>query len=152
MYGHMRWTRRAVVWPAALLGGSVVGLALRLVLFALGDWLHGMLPGLFADSARVSLGPSSRRGRARRSRAGAPAALWVSEFAPGGMAIPDRPDGFQTMWGDVRRHPERVLGGAVYAWTRNGPEGVDRNFGLTDDGVAVDGRSLAMLDNLFHLP
>ena len=36
MYGHMRWTRRAVVWPGALLGGSVVGLALRLVLFALG--------------------------------------------------------------------------------------------------------------------
>ena len=36
MYGHMRWTRRAVVWPAALLGGSVVGLALHLVLFALG--------------------------------------------------------------------------------------------------------------------
>ena len=33
------WTgvdRRAVVWPAALLGGSVVGLALHLVLFALG--------------------------------------------------------------------------------------------------------------------
>ena len=83
---------------------------------------------------------------------GMPVALWVSKFAPGGMAIPDRPDGFQTMWGDVRRHPERVLGGAVYAWTRNGPEGVDRNFGLTDDGVAVDGRSLAMLDNLFHLP
>jgi hypothetical protein len=76
--------------------------------------------------------------------------LWVSEFAPGGMAVPDRPDGFQTMWGYITRHPDWVLGGAVYAWTRNGPEGVDRNFGLTDDGVPVDGRSLDILNSLFH--
>jgi hypothetical protein len=81
---------------------------------------------------------------------GLASALWVSEFAPGGIAVPDRPDGFATMWGYVTRHPEWVLGGAVYAWTRNGPEGVDRNFGLTDDGVPVDGRSLDMLDTLFH--
>jgi hypothetical protein len=81
---------------------------------------------------------------------GLASALWVSEFAPGGMAVPDRPDGFATMWGYVTRHPEWVLGGAVYAWTRNGPEGVDRNFGLTDDGVPVDGRSLDTLDTLFH--
>jgi hypothetical protein len=78
--------------------------------------------------------------------------LWVSEFAPGGMAVPDRPDGFRTMWGYVRKHPEYVLGGAVYAWTRNGPEGVDRTFGLTDDGTPVDGRSLDMLAELFHEP
>jgi beta-galactosidase/beta-glucuronidase len=77
-------------------------------------------------------------------------ALWVSEFAPGTMAVPDRPDGFATMWGYIRRHPDWVLGGAVYAWTRNGPEGVDRNFGLTDDGVPVDGRSLDELNTLFH--
>jgi len=83
---------------------------------------------------------------------GMAAPVWVSEFAPGGMAIPDRPDGFATMWGYVTRHPDWVLGGAVYAWTRNGPEGVDRNFGLTDDGVPVDGRSLEMLDTLFHGP
>lgn len=78
--------------------------------------------------------------------------LWVSEFAPGGMAVPDRPDGFATMWGYITRHPDWVLGGAAYAWTRNGPEGVDRNFGLTDDGVPVDGRSLDMLNTLFHGP
>jgi len=76
--------------------------------------------------------------------------LWVSEFAPGGMAVPDRPDGFATMWGYVRHNPDWVLGGAVYAWTRNGPEGVDRNFGLTDDGTPVDGRSLDELSALFH--
>jgi hypothetical protein len=56
------------------------------------------------------------------------------------------------MWGYVTRHPDWVLGGAVYAWTRNGPEGVDRNFGLTDDGVPVDGQSLDMLNTLFHGP
>ena len=78
-------------------------------------------------------------------------ALWVSEFAPGTLPVPDRPDGFRAMWSVVRSHPEWVLGGAVYAWTRNGPEGVDRNFGLTDDGVPVDGRSLDMLGQLFRV-
>jgi hypothetical protein len=77
-------------------------------------------------------------------------ALWVSEFAPGTMAVPDRPDGFRQMWADIRRHPDWVLGGAIYAWTRNGPEGVDRNFGLTDDGTPVDGRSLDAIAELFH--
>jgi len=77
-------------------------------------------------------------------------AIWVSEFAPGTMAVPDRPDGFAAMWRSIRSHPAWVLGGAVYAWTRNGPEGVDRNFGLTDDGVPADGRSLDMLSSIFH--
>jgi beta-galactosidase/beta-glucuronidase len=76
-------------------------------------------------------------------------AIWVSEFAPGGLAIPDRPDGFRTLWGYIRQHPDYVLGGAVYAWTRNGPEGIDRNLGLTDDGTPVDGRSLEALAELF---
>jgi hypothetical protein len=77
-------------------------------------------------------------------------ALWVSEFAPGGEAVPDRPDGFRRMWAYVTRHPDYVLGGAVYAWTRDGPEGVDRDFGLTDDGTPVDGRSIDALTELFH--
>jgi hypothetical protein len=82
--------------------------------------------------------------------AGMDSAVWVSEFAPGTLPIPDRPDGFAAMWRTIRSHPDWVLGGAVYAWTRHGPEGVDRNFGLTDDGVPVDGRSLDMLNALFH--
>src|SRR5579864_7489524 len=84
------------------------------------------------------------------SESGLQSALWVSEFAPGGLAVPDRPAGFSAMWAAIRHDPDWVLGGAVYAWTRNGPEGVDRNFGLTDDGVPVDGRSLEMLSALFH--
>lgn len=79
-------------------------------------------------------------------------ALWVSEFAPGGEAIPDRPNGFRQMWGYIRSDPNWVLGGAVYAWTRNGPEEIDRNLGLTDDGTAVDGRSLNAIRKLFHAP
>jgi len=81
--------------------------------------------------------------------AGTGVALWVSEFAPGGLAIPDRPAGFTQLWGYVRKHPEWVLGGAVYAWTRNGPEEIDRNLGLTDDGTPVDGRSLDAIGAFF---
>ncbi|HLZ21231.1 MAG TPA: hypothetical protein VKQ30_03820 [Ktedonobacterales bacterium] len=77
-------------------------------------------------------------------------ALWVSEFAPGGLAIPDRPVGFTELWGYVRKHPDWVLGGAVYAWTRNGPEEIDRNLGLTDDGTPVDGRSLDAIGAFFN--
>lgn len=76
--------------------------------------------------------------------------LWVSEFAPGGLAIPDRPDGFEAMWASIRQHAGWTLGGAAYAWTRNGPEGVDRNLGLTDDGAPVDGRSLERLAQLYQ--
>jgi hypothetical protein len=85
-------------------------------------------------------------------QAGTGGPLWVSEFAPGGLAVPDRPDGFRRLWGYVRRRPGWVLGGAVYAWTRDGPEAVDRTFGLTDDGVPVDGRSLDAIAELFHAP
>jgi hypothetical protein len=77
-------------------------------------------------------------------------ALWVSEFAPGGLEIPDRPAAFTQMWGYIRMHPDWVLGGAVYAWTRNGPEEIDRNLGLTDDGKPADGHSLEAITNFFH--
>jgi hypothetical protein len=76
--------------------------------------------------------------------------MWVSEFAPGGLAIPDRPDGFEAMWATIRQHAAWTLGGAAYAWTTNGPEGVDRNLGLTDDGKPVDGRSLERLAQLYR--
>lgn len=79
-----------------------------------------------------------------------PTALWVSEFAPAEVAVADRPDGFATTWSYIRRNPDWVLGGAIYAWTSTGPEGVDRNFGLTDDGLPVDGRSLDVLSSLFR--
>jgi hypothetical protein len=66
--------------------------------------------------------------------------LLVSEFAPGGMSPADRPQGFRQMWKTIRSASGWVLGGAVYAWTTDGPEEVDRVFGLVDDeGNPVDG-------------
>jgi len=44
------------------------------------------------------------------------------------------------MWKMIRGANGWVLGGAVYAWTTDGPEEVDRVFGLVDaDGNPVDG-------------
>ena len=66
--------------------------------------------------------------------------LMVSEFAPGGMSPADRPEGFRSMWKMIRGANGWVLGGAAYAWTTDGPEEVDRVFGLVDaDGNPVDG-------------
>jgi hypothetical protein len=77
-------------------------------------------------------------------------ALFVSEFAPGGMSPADRPQGFRSMWRTIRAAQARVLGGAVYAWTTDGPEEIDRVFGLVDrDGNPVDG-SLATVGAIFR--
>ncbi len=71
--------------------------------------------------------------------------LFVSEFAPGGMSPSDRPQGLREMWKMIRRANGWVLGGSVYAWTTDGPEEVDRVFGLTDqDGQPVDGAFAAI--------
>jgi hypothetical protein len=76
--------------------------------------------------------------------------LMVSEFAPGGMSPSDRPQGFRSMWKMIRGASDWVLGGAVYAWTTDGPEEVDRVFGLVDaDGNAVDG-AFAMVGSLYQ--
>jgi hypothetical protein len=66
--------------------------------------------------------------------------LFISEFAPGGLSPQDRPAGLRDMWDVLQSFDDRVLGGAVYAWTIDGPEEVDRVFGLTDAaGAPVDG-------------
>lgn len=76
--------------------------------------------------------------------------LLVSEFAPGGMSPADRPEGFRSMWKMVRGANGWVLGGAVYAWTTDGPEEVDRVFGLVDgDGQPVDG-ALATIGSMYR--
>jgi hypothetical protein len=77
-------------------------------------------------------------------------ALMVSEFAPGGMSPADRPEGFRSMWRAIRAAQGRVIGGAVYAWTTDGPEEVDRVFGLVDGaGSPVDG-SFATIAAMFR--
>ncbi|MCL5960576.1 MAG: hypothetical protein M1358_14945 [Chloroflexi bacterium] len=68
--------------------------------------------------------------------------LFITEFAPLGWSPADRPAGYLRMWDMIRAHPGYVLGGAPYVWTTEGPEPVDRIFGLVDaDGEPAD-RSL----------
>jgi hypothetical protein len=81
---------------------------------------------------------------------GVDAPLLVSEFSPGGVGPADRPGMFGWYWSTIRAHPKMVLGGVVYTWATQGPEDLDRVFGLTDpDGNPVDG-SVEALGKLFH--
>jgi hypothetical protein len=75
------------------------------------------------------------------------AALLISEFAPGGAGPSDRPAGYRELWSLIRARPERVLGGAPYVWFSEGPEEVDRIFGLVDPaGQPVDDSLAAIAD------
>jgi hypothetical protein len=75
--------------------------------------------------------------------------LVISEYAPGGAGPTDRPLGFQQDWAIIRSRPDLVLGGLAYTWSTNGPEELDRVFGLVDaDGKATDG-ALAALSNAY---
>jgi hypothetical protein len=81
---------------------------------------------------------------------GLDAALLISEFGPGGAGPNDRPRGYREMWAMVRSQPAWVIGGAPYVWTTQGPEEVDRIFGLVDGaGRPVDG-SLAAIGRVFR--
>jgi hypothetical protein len=77
-----------------------------------------------------------------RSRGGP---LLISEFARGGVGPSERPLGFEQDWAIIRSRPEFVLGGLAYTWATNGPEELDRVFGLVDaQGLPTDG-ALAVL-------
>jgi Voltage gated chloride channel/CBS domain len=43
-----------------------------------------------------------------------------------------RPTGFQQEWSVIQSRSDVVLGGLAYTWATNGPEGLDRVFGLVD--------------------
>jgi len=71
--------------------------------------------------------------------------LLISEYAPGGMSPADRPLGFQQEWQIISSRPDVVLGGLAYTWATNGPEDLDRVFGLVDpDGNPTDGALAAL--------
>jgi hypothetical protein len=75
--------------------------------------------------------------------------LVISEYAPTGAGRADRPIGYQQNWSVIRSRPDIVLGGLAYTWATNGPEELDRVFGLVDsNGVPTDG-SLAALSAAF---
>lgn len=63
----------------------------------------------------------------------------ISEFAPPDLELSERPGGYVQMWRALRSYPSLVMGGLAYVWTTEGPEPVDRYYGLVDDnGVAID--------------
>lgn len=75
--------------------------------------------------------------------------LLISEFAPGGVGPTERPVGFQLDWSTLRQRPDVVLGGLAYTWATNGPEQLDRVFGLVDpEGQPTDG-ALAALSSAY---
>lgn len=75
--------------------------------------------------------------------------LFISEFAPIGGSPSDRPDGFRRFWDIIRQHGGRVIGGAPYTWTTEGPEATDRLFGLVDDHNRPRDLSLARLSEIW---
>ncbi len=77
--------------------------------------------------------------------------LVVSEFAPSGLTPEDRPDGYLRMWLYIAEHPDSVLGGFAYVWSTNGPEPVDRVFGLVNDNNQPADGSLEALGQAFSL-
>ncbi|MCC7370654.1 MAG: hypothetical protein IT306_19700 [Chloroflexi bacterium] len=81
---------------------------------------------------------------------GIPTSLLISEFAPLNASRGERSAGFREQWAAIRAHPEYVLGGAVYVWSTDGPEAVDRQFGLVDGaGQPVDD-ALEAVATLYH--
>jgi beta-galactosidase/beta-glucuronidase len=75
--------------------------------------------------------------------------LLISEYGPVGLRPEDRPNGYSELWRIIADRRDRVLGGLAYVWTTDGPEPLDRNFGLTNaQGQPVDG-ALAALGELY---
>ena len=61
------------------------------------------------------------------------------------MGPDGRPVGFEQQWQVIRSRPDVVLGGTAYTWATNGPEDLDRVFGLVDvNGVPTDGALAAL--------
>jgi hypothetical protein len=75
--------------------------------------------------------------------------LLVAEFSPGGVGPAERPHGLQAMWQTIRSYPDWVIGGVPYTWTTDGPEELDRVFGLVDDQGAPRDGSLAAIGEMY---
>lgn len=75
--------------------------------------------------------------------------LLVSEFAPGGTGSVDRPHALRSMWETIRAYPNWVIGGAVYTWSTNGPEELDRVFGLVDEYGQPRGEAVATVGEFY---
>ncbi|MFN8633303.1 MAG: hypothetical protein U0893_05555 [Chloroflexota bacterium] len=84
------------------------------------------------------------------SGSGVPTSLLVSEFAPLNGQRGERAASYREIWSVIRARSSFVLGGSVYVWSTDGPEMVDRSFGLVDaSGEAVDD-ALDTISELYH--
>ncbi len=119
----------------------------------LGSELHALLPALVVDPARAWLvyGANVYSPVRLQQIVAAWPGQWVggplviSEFAPGGVAPAERAVGFEHDWAIIRSRPDVVLGGLAYTWATNGPEQLDRLFGLVDSqAVPTDGALAAL--------
>ncbi len=65
--------------------------------------------------------------------------LMVTEYAPAGVGRALRAEGFKHMYELIQSGGPRVLGSTPYTWSTDGPEAVDRYFGLVDpEGRPID--------------
>jgi hypothetical protein len=81
---------------------------------------------------------------------GVPTSLLVSEYAPLNAPRGERADQFRDIWGTIRARSSFVLGGAAYVWSTDGPEEVDRAFGLVDAGGTPVDDALDAISALYH--
>jgi hypothetical protein len=79
-----------------------------------------------------------------------PTPLLVSEFAPLNAPRQERAARLRELWAVIRSFRAYVLGGAVYVWSTDGPERLDRQLGLVDShGVPVDD-ALDTVATIYH--
>jgi beta-galactosidase/beta-glucuronidase len=85
-------------------------------------------------------------------RRGIDGPVLVSEFAPWDGERGARSTGLRQLWGQIRAREGQVIGASVYVWLTDGPESVDKQFGLVDSqGNPVDD-ALATISELFGGP
>ena len=118
-------------------------------------WLAGALAANPADRPWLVYGVNAYTPRLAEildgwPERGIPTSLLVSEYAPANVPHGERADPFREIWAAIRARPTFVLGGAVYVWSTDGPEEVDRAFGLVGaNGDPVDD-ALDTISTLYH--
>jgi hypothetical protein len=76
--------------------------------------------------------------------------LLVSEFAPLDAPRGQRADLLRDQWSTIQAYASYVLGGAVYVWSTDGPEDVDRSFGLVDENTQPVDDALDAIAELYR--
>jgi hypothetical protein len=122
---------------------------------AYAPWLARALAGRPADRRWLIYGVNAYTPRLAEilddwPKRGIPTSLVVSEYAPLDAPRGARAGRFREIWGAIRARPGYVIGGAAYVWSTDGPEAVDRAFGLVDErGEPVDD-ALDAIAALYH--